>query len=27
MIIDAAKEQNCNLIVMGTHGHGAITLP
>ena len=25
IIIETAKEQNCDLIVMGTHGHGAIT--
>jgi nucleotide-binding universal stress UspA family protein len=24
-IVETAKEQNCDLIVMGTHGHGAIT--
>ncbi len=24
-IVQTAKEQNCDLIVMGTHGHGAIT--
>ena len=25
IIIETAKEQNCDLIVMGTHGHGGIT--
>ncbi len=24
-IVETAKEQNCDLIVMGTHGHGVIT--
>ena len=25
IIVQTAKEQNCDLIVMGTHGHGGIT--
>ena len=25
VIVDAAQEQNCDLIVMGTHGHGTFT--
>ena len=25
IIVRTAKEQNCDLIVMGTHGHGGIT--
>ena len=25
IIVQTAKEQNCDLIVMGTHGHGVIT--